>query len=198
MSTGGFAFAEDPARPGATARLFWRHDLDGSSIAVEATPCAAGATGAFDLKTAGWPAILLHAEGQAEEALIASPQLTIRLSLRSGSLIEGPVLLQYPLSDHRLADRLAALARWDHLRRRGTIASGLLPRYARAHRWPRLIAALDAAEEGASLRETASRIFGEAETSAAWNDPSDFLKSRTRRLLAQAQALRAGGYREML
>jgi hypothetical protein len=66
---------------------------------------------------------------------------------------------------------------------------------------PRLVAVLrvsDALAAGATQREIARALFGAAAVERDWNDRSDALRSRLRRLVRDARALTAGGYRQLL
>jgi hypothetical protein len=48
------------------------------------------------------------------------------------------------------------------------------------------------------LRQTSIRLFGKEKVERDWQDESDYLKLRTRRLVTQARGLAAGGYRALL
>ena len=58
--------------------------------------------------------------------------------------------------------------------------------------------ALDASCTGASLRETASLIYGAEFVARHWPGDGDWLKSRMRRARATGETLRDGGYRKFL
>lgn len=219
---GDFAFAEDPERDASDARLFWQVDRQRSAIRACATACRRQAHGAIELSRLPWPVTILKVDGASdrfsdrfsdrahdgtgdgaryggsEELAIRSPGGTIRLSLDAGTMLEGPVTLSYVIDASHLPSRILALRRWDALLRTGAIPSALRPRTAGRARWMPIIATLDALAEGCSLRETAKRVFGADETRAAWNHPSDYLKMRVRRLVAQARELAGGGYLDLL
>jgi len=150
----------------------------------------------FDLLHQPWPAAVLQ-QGGREELTVGTPQGLHRLSIVEGTFLAGPVRLTYLLEPPRLAEGLAALQRWD---RRATAPSMQSPALSpeRLSRRRDLVMTLDALAEGCSLREIAMRLFGEVDAARDWNHPSDFLKSRTRRLVSQARALVAGGYRDLL
>ncbi len=171
--------------------------MDGSVIPAIARPASPTDEGVFDLLHQPWPAAVLQQAGR-EELSVDTPQGPHRLSIVEGTLLAGPVRLTYMLETPRLADRLAALHRWDrrHSTRRQSQSPALLP--DRLLRRRQIVMTLDALAEGCSLREIALRLFGEADTARDWNHPSDFLKSRTRRLVSQARRLAAGGYRDLL
>lgn len=58
--------------------------------------------------------------------------------------------------------------------------------------------ALDESMAGKTYRQIAIAIFGEKRVAEDWNGASQFLKDRTRRLVAKGRELRDGGYRDLL
>ena len=58
--------------------------------------------------------------------------------------------------------------------------------------------ALDESLAGKSYRQIAITIFGEKRVAEDWLGPSQFLKDRTRRLVAKGTELMKGGYRDLL
>jgi hypothetical protein len=58
--------------------------------------------------------------------------------------------------------------------------------------------ALDESLKGKTYRQIAIAIFGEKKVAEEWHGHSQFLKDRTRRLVAKGTELMNGGYRELL
>lgn len=58
--------------------------------------------------------------------------------------------------------------------------------------------ALDESLDGKTYRQIAITIFGEKKVAEEWQGPSQFLKDRTRRLVAKGTELMRGGYRDLL
>jgi hypothetical protein len=58
--------------------------------------------------------------------------------------------------------------------------------------------ALDESLAGKTYRQIAITIFGEKRVAEEWLGPSQFLKDRTRRLVAKGTELMKGGYRDLL
>ena len=58
--------------------------------------------------------------------------------------------------------------------------------------------ALDGSLAGKTYRQIAITIFGEKKVAEDWQGPSQFLKDRTRRLVAKGTELMKGGYRDLL
>jgi len=195
---GGCSFAEDPERSGDQARLFWSAHCDRRVIVAAARPCAPQEPAAIDIVQMPHRVTILQVEGEHEEIAIAHASGDIRLCLREGTVTRGPVQLTYVLQEPGLAGRLGALQRWHALVNTGRVPRALHPVQARQSRWPLLIATLDALACGCSRRETAIRLFGAQEVARQWHHPSESLKMRVRRLIAQARTLVCGGYRDLL
>jgi len=58
--------------------------------------------------------------------------------------------------------------------------------------------ALDESLKGRTYRQIAIAIFGEKKVAEEWHGHSQFLKDRTRRLVAKGTELMSGGYRDLL
>jgi hypothetical protein len=58
--------------------------------------------------------------------------------------------------------------------------------------------ALDESLRGKTYRQIAITVFGEKKVAEEWQGPSQFLKDRTRRLVAKGTELMKGGYRDLL
>ena len=106
--------------------------------------------------------------------------------------------MRYLVEPRHLPERLLALQHWDTLLRNKSIPAALQRTNVGRSRWSAIVTTLDALAAGCSLRETAARVFGEEETVRAWQHPSDYLKMRTRRLVARALELASGGYLDIL
>lgn len=194
---GGYVFEGDPGLTARDVPLFWEAAVDMNVICALASPCRSTEPGAFSLFELPWPAVLLQ-QPDRQELLVESPQGQTRLSLAAGDLLQGPVGLRYIIEGAALLERTHALQRWDWLLRKGAWPQSLERNSTPGERWSLLLATLDALARHRSLRETAIALFGEMTVEREWNQTSDHLKSRTRRLIAQARALAAGGYKALL
>ncbi|MGK2912333.1 MAG: DUF2285 domain-containing protein [Sphingobium sp.] len=143
-------------------------------------------------------ATVLRSDGQYEEAIFECAGETVHLVLRQGTLLEGPVRLVYEVDSMGLSHRLIGLQRWQTLLSGTPMPTRLQLRKPGQDRWLQLIATLDAISAGLSLRQTAIAVFGLETVEQDWKHESDFLKMRTRRLVARARHLAAGGYRDLL
>jgi hypothetical protein len=64
-------------------------------------------------------------------------------------------------------------------------------------RWLQMLRAHDARCAGASQRDIAILLFGEARVQEDWSGRSDYMRMRVQRLLRAAEDLVAGGYRAL-
>lgn len=134
----------------------------------------------------GWA---LARGGLGEHLVVVRGSRTLRLDIVVGSLMDGPVALDilFPI-DHRWRQRRAGLARLGLLT--GEDDAGAPARDPGLARLVEGLRALDALDDGASLREIGRTIVGDD-----WPGPGDSIKSRARRLAAYARHLRAAGPR---
>jgi hypothetical protein len=72
------------------------------------------------------------------------------------------------------------------------------PAFAIDERLHHALIALDESLRGKTYRQIAIAIFGEKKVAEEWQGPSQFLKDRTRRLVAKGTELMKGGYRDLL
>jgi len=165
---------------------------------VRAAPEAPSAD-TFDLMTLGCAATILKGPDDREHVLLRQDGRAIQLSIRSGTVLAGPVRLHYEIAGFDgLEMKLAALERLLALRRTGRLPNRLYPPPPRSERWPPALHALELARAGASQREIAAALFGGPAAVEAWAGSSDFMRSRVRRLLRFAEAMTRGGYRHVL
>jgi hypothetical protein len=163
--------------------------------AVRAVPGAE----AFELHDQTVPVTLVVEPGGREELLLGRGAWSIRLSIRSGTLREGPVRLAYALDGFGALDApLLTLRRLLALQRDHRFPVALFPRRSGGRRWVRLVAALDALAIDPRQRAVATALYGAPVVNADWVGRSDFLRSRVRRLIRQARQLAGGGYIDML
>ncbi|WP_157644209.1 DUF2285 domain-containing protein [Bradyrhizobium sp. WSM2793] len=72
------------------------------------------------------------------------------------------------------------------------------PSFAADERLQQALIALDESLKGKTYRQIAIAIFGEKKVTEEWHSHSQFLRDRTRRLVAKGTALMKGGYRDLL
>lgn len=194
---GGSAFAEDPDLPAPVARLVWRAELDAAVLRVRAVPVGAYDVDAFDLARLACRKILIAGSG-VEHLAVSDGWRRIRLDVVEGSLAAGAVRLDYQLSGFASADApLLTLRRLFALWRTGRFTRGLFPPDPRIARGIEALRVGDALAAGASYREIAVALFGEARVRAEWKGSSESMISRVRRRAAEARHMAAGGWREL-
>jgi hypothetical protein len=72
------------------------------------------------------------------------------------------------------------------------------PPFTSDERLHHALIALDESLAGKTYRQIAITVFGEKRVAEEWQGASQFLKDRTRRLVAKGTELMKGGYRDLL
>ncbi len=158
-------------------------------MTVRAVPEAPSAD-TFDLMTLGCTATILKGPDDREHVLLRQGGRAIQLSVRSGTVLAGPVRLHYEIAGFDGVEmKLAALERLLALRRTGRLPNRLYPPPPRLERWPPALRALELARAGASQREIASALFGGPGCRRGLGGPERFHAQPG----APAAALRRGG-----
>jgi hypothetical protein len=186
--------------PAALAgHVFWCAGHCAPVLTVDATPVSSDAADAFDLRALCHPVVVLRTNGYGEHLLIADGPRCIRIEVRSGTLLDGPVRLDYHLSGMGDVEaRLLTLRRLTALCRLGRFPRTLFPPERRALRWAMALQAWDGCQAGAKHRDICAAIHGDALVRRDWLGPSDYLRTHVKRLLRTADALVDGGWRLLL
>lgn len=194
----GCAFAEHAACPAPAARLLWHADLDPFVLQVRAVPVQGSDPEAIDLaRLARWATVARG--GGHEHVSLSDGWHRIRIDVVEGTLVEeGPARLDYLLSGMtRIDAHVLTLRRVLGLWRSGQFSRTLYPCEPGLHRRIEALRVGDALHAGASYRDMAIALFGRDRVAADWGG-SDHLKSRVRRRAAEARAMAAGGWRDLL
>ena len=135
-----------------------------------------------------------------EHAVLSDGSHHIRLDVVSGCLSRhSAVRLRFCFDGFERADEgVLPLQRLLALHRHGRFGKMLYPRDPLVARGMLLLRVQDAMSDGASQRDLACSLVGQDIVEQDWNDPSDSLRSRIRRLTRQAKALANGGYKDLL
>lgn len=186
------------ARGADATPLLWSAAADPSVLTVAALPATTPAGTVFDL--ADWGDRVTIVRGSHLEHVLVRPgRGQLRLDVCSGTILQGPVRFFVDVATGDTATVLAdRLIRFQNALLNDE-ADSLAQRRDRAHL--RQIAALrtfDALVEGASIRDVAITLFGEARVRAEWLDPSEAMKSTCRRLIALSRRMANGGYKALL
>lgn len=194
--SGSSTFAEAPDRPAPEARLIWHADLDPGTLKVVAEPAADDDADALFLEPlAPWLTIAVDAGGR-EHAVLSDGWHHIRLDVEAGSLLASrAVVLHYEIAGIARAEpKVLPLRRFLALARHRRFMATLFPPEPRIGRLIDMLRVHDALADGASQREIAEALFGRERTGNGWRGASDSLRSRVRRLIADARAMAAGGF----
>lgn len=180
-------------------RLFWRADIDPSVVVVQAEPVPRSNVDAFDIARFEKLADLAMDENGNELLVLSDGVREIQLDVRGGTLTNGPVRLRYQVEGFQSVDaKLLTLSRLSALHRLGRFPKSLFPPQPTAPKWARALQAYDGLEAGASQRDIATVIYGEALVREEWNGRSDFLRLRVQRMLSFARRMVDDGYRSIL
>ncbi|MDO7843585.1 DUF2285 domain-containing protein [Sphingomonas immobilis] len=149
-------------------------------------------------RLAPWLSITLGTSG--EHCLLSDGWRHIRFDVEEGSLASGePVILHYRLAGVASAGpQILPLRRLLDLARTGTFSVSLYPPDRRVTRWLLALRVHDALQSGASQREIARVVLGDDAHDDGAARRSDSLRSRVRRLAAEARRLAGGGYRRLM
>ena len=197
---GGCTFAEHPDLQAPEARIIWHADFDPGAIAVNAESADPSDPDSICIdRIAPWLAIATDAVGR-EHVVLSDGWHHIRLDIEEGRLAgQEAVLLHYRLRGLASAEaRLLPLRRFLDLCRHRRFARSLFPSDVRIDRGIDMLRVHDAIGQGASQREIGAILFGSERVALDWNDVSDSLRSRVRRLVREAGAMARGGYRHLM
>jgi hypothetical protein len=189
---------EDPSCSAAQARLLWSASLMPSVLQMAARP-ARNPAFLFDLSYWTKSATLVLGEDGGEHVLLRLGNLSIRLDIMTGTLLQGPVTLRCELdcSDDCEA-AIEALRLFLRSCRNGGHPTQSMARRLKTRRMIDALRVHDALLQGASIRDVGTMLFGEARVREEWSAPGEALKSHCRRLIALAREMVSGGYRQLL
>lgn len=167
---------------------------------VVALDAVAGDRDAIDRHWLAARLTLARGDDGREHVVISDGRRHVRLDVERGSLLgHGNVVLHYRL--HGVASarsRILPLRRLLHFCRHGRFPAALFPPEAGIARGVVLLRVRDALDARASHREIAEALFGASRVAREWHHVSDALRSRVRRLVADARHMSRGGYRQLL
>ncbi len=186
---------ESPDRTAREVRIFWDEGVDPGVLPVAATPSSTPDSLVVSALR-GYATVLV--EGGNERLSLSDGLHRLQLKIVEGSLLAGPVSVEYRIAGQAAAAQMRTLERLIALRRRGRFGAWLNRPEPRAKRWVRQLRALDALGEGATGRDIAIGLFGRERTDLEWRDRDSSLRSEVRRIVASARRTVNGGYRDLL
>jgi hypothetical protein len=135
--------------------------------------------------------------GRIAVVLLKGQGAHVALELHDAAVLTRPSRLVFELDGlddlNGQTEQLKTLQRFS----RPETAGGRSP-FANDERLYHALVALDESLAGKTYRQIAITIFGEQRVAEEWVGVSQFLKDRTRRLVARGHELMTGGYRELL
>jgi hypothetical protein len=143
---------------------------------------------------------VVSGETGREHAVLSDGCHHIRLDVVSGRLADhSAVRMRFSLDGLTRAQAgVLPLQRLLALHRHGRFGKMLYPHDPTLARGIGLLRVCDALDDGASHRDLACVLVGSEVVQRDWNDPSDSLRSRIRRLARQAKAMAMGGYKDLM
>lgn len=195
---GLYAFA-DPSFPARRAPVFWHFDALKKVVRLRAEPPKSRESAALfslsDFKVDrvaaigvdNVPLVLMKGPGShvpVEICGLATLTLPFAPVFEIDGLLESNAQTEQLKRLHRFTEQAPTAAT------RAALATD--------ERLHHALIALDGRLAGKTYREIAITIFGEKRVAEEWQGPSQFLKDRTRRLVAKGTELMMGGYRDLL
>lgn len=163
----------------------WSAIADPRVIAVRVGPVATSGTRLFD---ASDPAVRVLRGSVDEHLLVDRDGLAVRLDVIDGTVLAGSVSLHFDLPDnHHLEARLTVI-------RAFTAAVPPGRRHVQLAKRLHALDAIDARDDGASLREIADLVLGPGD----WPGDGEHRKSLVRRLIVTGDHMLRAGPRAVL
>ena len=175
----------------------WRWQSDGSAPVFSVEPASARDPAAIDLKGLDVAALVVRTADGDQHVLVSDGARRLRLAVVQGDVLAGPSAFRFHLPALALGvGSLEGLRRLVALRDTGRLEPGASAP-AKAPRWLQILRTHDARRDGASHRDIAVSLFGEARVREDWGPGSDYMRMRVQRLVRAAEQAVAGGYRAL-
>lgn len=178
--------------------VIWRWQADPSLPVLSVSPSTSDDPEALDLQGLELAVLVVRTDDGGQHVLVSDGPRRLRFAVVEGDVLASPVRCRYLLPPHSMgAGSLESLRVLVILRDTGQLppTAGRAP--PKAGRWAQAIRAHDARSQGASQRDIATLLFGEARVHEDWSGRSDYMRMRVQRLLRAAEDLVAGGYRAL-
>lgn len=151
------------------------------------------------LSETGCRTTILLTPGGTQHVEFRDGDKALQLCVRGTSVFDPVHLMTDAIIDpHHVRARLDALADLNALLVDGRFSSRSRSDDPRGRRLRAVLQALDGWLAGASQRDIAVALFGEARVEADWRDPRDHLRDQVRRAVRRGRDLMEGGYRRLL
>ena len=187
---------EDPDLPACQAHPIWCAGYDPAALSAIAEPDSG--PDAFALaRVASLASLAVDASG--EHLLLSDGCHALRIDIAAGTIRQGPVRLNWQIAGLETAlPPVATLRRLAILYRSGRFPHSSHPTPARAWRWLLLLRVRDALADGASQREIAAALFGNAVAGPRWRVDASAYRLRVQRLVQSTRRMAGQGPRAWL
>lgn len=176
----------------------WRWQSDGSAPVFSVEPASVRDPAAIDLRGLDVATLVVRTADGDQHVLVSDGARRLRLAVVQGDVLAGPSAFRFHLPALALGvGSLEGLRQLVGLRDNGRLESGRAQAPAKAPRWLQILRAHDARRDGASHRDIAVSLFGEARVREDWGPGSDYMRMRVQRLVRAAEQAVAGGYRAL-
>lgn len=195
-----YLWASSPDVDATAASVVWNPVATNRVLDVVALPPNVSFGGqVLDLEFIAAEKTLFLAPDGMQQLLLRSGTHSLQLNI-SGERITAPVTLYVDtvVSEDRCETQTRFLECFRKLRTTGTLPAECFPAHAYAKRAAIVLMALDGHLAGASHREIAVAMFGEARVARDWSDPGEHMRDAVRRAIARGIILMNGGYQMFL
>ncbi|MEH2549114.1 hypothetical protein V1283_005759 [Bradyrhizobium sp. AZCC 2262] len=195
---GLYAFA-DPSVAARQAPVFWHVAALKQVVRVRAAP-PARRENVTPLTLSSFTVGRTAAIGvdDAPLVLMKGPGIHIPLEIHDVAVLTNPFVPVFEIDGFADLNTQTELLKRLHRFAEQAPSAGSRPPFAIDERLHHALIALDESLRGKTYRQIAITIFGEKKVAEEWQGPSQFLKDRTRRLVAKGTELMKGGYRDLL
>lgn len=195
---GLFAFA-DPHQAARTAPVFW---LPSATRRIVRARCAPPKSqqGVSPAGLAGFKADRVAAIGtdNIPVVMLKGNGVNVTLEIHGLSVLTSPFDMVFELDGLRDLNNQTECLRLLQRFMQPPADGARRSLFASDERFRHALIALDESMTGKTYRQIAIAIFGEKRVAEEWGGASQFLKDRTRRLVARGRELMSGGYRDLL
>jgi hypothetical protein len=194
----GLCFVGEGPGADAVPTVLWRWQADSSVPVLSLTPASVGDPDALDLRGLDLAVIVVRTQDGHQHVMVSDGARRLRFAVADGDVLAGPARCRFHLPAHSVGvASMEGLRLLIALRDTGRLPSMARGARSKSVRWLQMLRAHDARCAGASQRDIAMLIFGEARVHEDWNGRSDYMRMRVQRLLRAAEGLVAGGYRAL-
>lgn len=185
---------------GQAAAVLWEPVLSATILRMTAFDASRDPSiSSFDVRGLGCPATLFRAPDGMQHLLVQDGGHELQLAVRGADIRKPASLLFDAMAPSmKLTAYLEALRNYNYLLKHGRLLSAPRCIDNRSARLQIVLQALDGDLAGASRRDIACALFGNARVEKEWNDPNDLLRNRVRHAIRRARMLLDGGYLRFL